>query len=95
MININKLKKEIALNNLSIEELSEKIGIDKSTFYRWLELNGKKFTIEEVIKIANVLNLDRKKVDSIILILQPLIKISPLNWCLRGLFLFMGKICSK
>ena len=29
MININKLKKEIALNNLSIEELSEKIGIDK------------------------------------------------------------------
>lgn len=65
MININKLKKEIALNNLSIEELSEKIGIDKSTFYRRLESNGKKFTIEEVIKIANVLNLDRKKVDSI------------------------------
>ena len=28
MININKLKKEIALNNLSIEELSEKIGIE-------------------------------------------------------------------
>lgn len=79
MININKLKKEIALNNLSIEELSEKIGIDKSTFYRRLESNGKKFTIEEVIKIANVLNLDRKKEDSIILILQPLIKISPLN----------------
>lgn len=65
MININKLKKEIALNNLSIEELSEKIGIDKSTFYRRLESNGKKFTIEEVIKIAKVLNLDRKKVDSI------------------------------
>ena len=41
MININKLKKEIALNNLSIEELSEKIGIDKSTFYRRLESNGK------------------------------------------------------
>ena len=58
MININKLKKEIALNNLSIEELSEKIGIDKSTFYRRLESNGKKFKID-------VLNLDRKKVDSI------------------------------
>lgn len=65
MININKLKKEITKKNLSIEELSEKIGIDKSTFYRRLEYNGKKFTIEEVIKISKVLNLDRKKVDDI------------------------------
>ena len=65
MININKLKKEITKKNLSIEELSEKIGIDKSTFYRRLESNWKKFTIEEVIKISKVLNLDRKKVDDI------------------------------
>lgn len=65
MININKLKKEITKKNLSIEELSEKIGIDKSTFYRRLESNGKKFTIEEVIKISKALNLDRKKVDDI------------------------------
>ena len=44
MININKLKKEIALNNLSIEELSEKIGIDKyliENIEKYLILLGK------------------------------------------------------
>ncbi|MEZ7764534.1 helix-turn-helix transcriptional regulator [Gemella sp. 27098_8_92] len=65
MVNIEKLKKEIDKNNSSIEEISQQIGIDKSTFYRRLESNGKKFTIEEVIKISNILNLDRKKVDEI------------------------------
>ena len=69
---INRLQNEVnrsfgktVTSIADFEELSEKIGIDKSTFYRRLESNGKKFTIEEVIKIANVLNLDRKKVDSI------------------------------
>ena len=65
MVNIEKLKREIDKKNSSIEEISEQIGIDKSTFYRRLESKGRKFTIEEVIKISSILNLDRKKVDEI------------------------------
>ena len=65
MVNIEKLKREIDKKNSSIEEISEQIGIDKSTFYRRLESKGRKFTIEEVIKISSILNVDRKKVDEI------------------------------
>lgn len=65
MVDVSSLKNIIIKQNLSIELLSEKIGIDKSTFYRKLKENGKKFTIEEVIKMSQVLKLNSKQVDEI------------------------------
>lgn len=57
MINVNKLKGKIVEKGLSICELSEYIGINKSTFYRRLSNKGETFSIKEVNKMCLALDL--------------------------------------
>lgn len=61
MINVNKLKGKIVENGLSITELAERIGIDRSTLYRKIGRNGDEFSIKEANLIARELKLSREE----------------------------------
>ena len=55
-MNLNKLKGKIVENEMNVEKLADKIGVDRSSLYRKLN-NGEKITIGEASKIKDVLNL--------------------------------------
>ena len=57
MANMNKLRGKIVENGLSVEILAERIGIDKTTFYRKIAQGGRTFTIKEANDIARELHL--------------------------------------
>lgn len=65
MVNINKLKGKIIECGLNVTELASRIGIEKSTFYRRMNTNGKNFTIEEADLISKELNLSYSEVSAI------------------------------
>lgn len=65
MVNINKLKGKIVERGLNISELATIIGIDRATFYRKMNTEGKNFTIEEADSIAKELHLTCEEVNSI------------------------------
>lgn len=57
MVNIRKLKAKLVEKDISIIELANILGIDKSTVYRKLNKSGDSFTIKDVEKIAKALSL--------------------------------------
>lgn len=65
MVNVNKLKGKIVEKGLSVSELATLIGVDKTTFYRKLNSDGKNFTIKEVDLIAEKLTLNKDDVNAI------------------------------
>ena len=65
MVNVARLKKAIQDRNLTIEQASEHLGVNPATFYRRISHNGEKFTVKEVGKLAELLNLDFKTMQSI------------------------------
>ena len=65
MVNVNKLKGKIVERQTSVEELSEAIGIDKSTFYRKLQSGGDPFTIGEADQVARLLELTKEEATAI------------------------------
>lgn len=65
MVNVNKLKAKIVENEMNVEELSRRIGIDKATFYRKLSANGETFLIKEADAISKELQLTREEVNAI------------------------------
>lgn len=64
MVDVSKLKGKIVEHNTTQEELANKIGIDKSTFYRKMKQNGN-FSIKEVNLIVSTLNLSKDEAMSI------------------------------
>ena len=68
MVNINKLKGKITENGLTIGQLAEKIGVDKSTLYRKFAGNGNNFSISEADSIVKILCLDANEAQSIFLV---------------------------
>lgn len=64
MVDVPKLKGKIVERNTTQEELANKIGIDKSTFYRKMKQNGN-FSIKEVNLIVSALNLSKDEAMSI------------------------------
>lgn len=61
MINIKMLKAEMLMKDIKIPILAEKIGIDKTTFYR--KISGKSdFTISEIYKIIDELKISNEKI---------------------------------
>ena len=65
MVNTDKLKAVMQAKSISIEKASNVIGIDPSTFYRRIQKNGEKFTVSEVTKLADMLKIDSKTLQSI------------------------------
>lgn len=64
MLNANKLKAKMTENKMNAYELSKKIGIDKSTFYR--KLGGyTEFTIKEASIISQELKLNNEEMAAI------------------------------
>lgn len=57
MVNIRKLKAKLVEKDISIIELANILGIDKSTVYRKLNNSGENFTVKDVEKIAKALSL--------------------------------------
>lgn len=57
MVNVNKLKGAIVEHGMNIEILADKIGMDKSTFYRRMQANGDTFTLKEASDIVSALGL--------------------------------------
>jgi predicted transcriptional regulator len=57
MININKLKGKIVEKGLSMDKFAIALAIDYSTLYRKLKTNGDTFSVSEVNKIVDALEL--------------------------------------
>lgn len=56
-VNVNKLKAKLVERGISVSELAEMIGINKSTLYRKLNANGDSLLVSEANAIVKVLHL--------------------------------------
>ena len=65
MVNLEKLREAMAKRAVTPEAAAETLGIDRSTFYRRLERNGAKFTVEEVANLSRLLKLSAREVNAI------------------------------
>lgn len=65
MVNVNKLKAKMVELGTNVDELSEKIGMDRATFYRRLSANGQTFLIKEADAISKELGMTREEVNEI------------------------------
>lgn len=65
MVNVNKLKAKLVECGINVEELAERIGMDRATLYRRLNNNGLTFTIGEADAIARELNFSHDDVNAI------------------------------
>lgn len=65
MVNIRKLKAKLVENDISIIELANIIGVDKSTVYRKLNKSGENFTVKDVEKISKALSLTYEDINDI------------------------------
>lgn len=65
MVNIRKLKAKLVEKDISIIELANVLGIDKSTVYRKLNKSGENFTVKDVEKISKALSLTYDDINDI------------------------------
>lgn len=65
MVNIDKLKGKMVEKRLTVETLSEKMGMHQTTLYRRINGNGLDFTIGEVNKIVASLDLTNEEATEI------------------------------
>lgn len=63
-MNIPKLKGKMVEQGLNVESLAAKMEIDRSTLYRKLDA-GEKFTVGEVQKIKEILDLTNEDASAI------------------------------
>lgn len=66
-VNVSKLKGKIVENNTTQEYIADKLGIDRSTFYRKIKSNGTTFTIGEVHKMVEAIPLSHDEAIEIFL----------------------------
>ncbi|MCG1029277.1 helix-turn-helix transcriptional regulator [Virgibacillus halodenitrificans] len=60
-MNVNKLKGKIVENGLTVGELANQIGMDRSTLYRKISNDGDSLTIKDVNLICRVLKLTKEE----------------------------------
>ena len=65
MVNIRKLKAKLVEKDISIIELANVLGIDKSTVYRKLNKSEENFTVKDVEKISKALSLTYDDINDI------------------------------
>ena len=65
MVNVNKLNAKMVELGTNVDELSEKIGMDRATFYRRLSADGQTFLIKEADAISKELGMTREEVNEI------------------------------
>ena len=59
--NMDMLRDKMAEKNISNEAMAKEIGIDASTFYRKMKSCGTNFTVGQMHKIVEVLELSSKE----------------------------------
>ena len=64
MVNVDLLKRKIAERRTNVTEIAADMGVDKATLYRRIA-DGSTFTIGEVGKITEILNLSHDEALSI------------------------------
>lgn len=64
---MRKLRSKMAEMKLSPEDMARKIGVDPSTFYRKIKDDGINFTVGQMHKIVEVLQLSKEDAASIFL----------------------------
>lgn len=64
MVKTNLLKAKIVELEMSVESVSEKLGMDKSTLYRRFQ-TPEDFTVGEIGKLASILSLNAAEAQSI------------------------------
>lgn len=57
-VNVNRLRGIIVERGLNGKKIAESLGINQSTYYRKLRANGAGFTISQVSKLTELLELD-------------------------------------
>lgn len=65
--NMDVLRGKMADQHVSCEEIALKIGVDPSTFYRKMRSDGVNFTVGQMHKIVQILNLTKEEATSIFL----------------------------
>lgn len=66
-VDVELLKKEIAMSGKTKETFAKEIGIDYSTFTRKMKRSALTFTVGQMHKITEVLNLSNAKAAEIFL----------------------------
>ncbi len=64
-MNVKLLMEKIRIKKIKIIDLVKEMDINRATFYRKLENNGKNFTIKDVITLKNFLNLTNEEANLI------------------------------
>ena len=65
--NMDVLRGKMAERRVTREEMARLIGVDASTFYRKMKSEGTSFTVGEMHKIVEVLNLTPDEASAIFL----------------------------
>lgn len=65
MVNVLKLKAKLVENGRNVDYLADSIGVTRATIYRRLDGGGADFTVGEVDKIGQALNLTAAEINSI------------------------------
>lgn len=60
-INIKYLKNKLRLAGHTPDEAAKAMGMNRATYYRKLKAEGVKFTIEEMQRLINFLNLTNEE----------------------------------
>jgi transcriptional regulator with XRE-family HTH domain len=66
-MDVAKFKRKFEESGLTVEELSDLIGIDPSTYYRKVNSNGENFTVKQAKKLAEILGLSPAEASEIFL----------------------------
>ena len=64
---MDALRSKMVEKRINGEEMAQKIGINTSTFYRKMKSDGMSFTVGQMHKIAEVLELSHEEAASIFL----------------------------
>lgn len=66
-VNVARLRQAMEDNSVSVDGLARALNIDKTTVYRKMKTNGESFTVGEMHKIVDVLNLTASTASDIFL----------------------------
>lgn len=65
MVNVERLRDEMRKKSITPDAAAEAMGIDVATYYRRMNRQGTKFTVEEVSKLSELLNLSPRTMQEI------------------------------
>ena len=65
MVNVERLREEMKEKSITPDAAAVAMGIDVATYYRRMNRQGTKFTVEEVSKLSELLNLSSETMQEI------------------------------